>query len=189
VPPANETSTIPLDSNQEENELKPIPQIDLLGHELLGAELSAYGTKMNKEIREELAARDGVHDRRLDIGIDEEDAHHQDFEDDEVSCASVYSHALDDAHNNQSVDSDNVGGMKQGPRSHRQRSDPGANALQSKGQTQAGTNADSDMESEKSGPAPHYLTMYQSVNAANNNTSLNMLASDSETDNFSDTGS
>jgi len=178
VPPANETSTIPLDSNQEENELKPIPQIDLLG-----AELSTYGTKMNKEIREELAARD------LDHGIDEEDAHHQDFEDDEVSCASVYSHALDDAHNNQSVDSDNVGGMKQGPRSHRQSNLSDIHKNNIKGQTQAGTNADSDMESEKSGPAPHYLTMYQSVNAANTNTSLNMLASDSETDNFSDTGS
>ena len=99
----------------------------------------------------------------------------------------------DDAHHNQSVDSDGkAGGKRATSRSHRHNnfSEMQLHKLASanQGQTQAGTNVESDMESEKSGPVPYQLTMYQSCN--NNNTSLNVLASDSETDgNFSDTGS
>ena len=117
------------------------------------------------------------------LGIDEEDAHHQDFEDDDVSCASVYSHADHDQHNDYDSDTNKV---IQGARSHRESNLSDVHKNKIKGQNHA---ADSDIESEKSGQTPHNMYMYQSVNPNNNNTSLNMLASDSETDNFSDTGS
>ena len=50
---------------------------------------------MNKQIKEEMATRED------NIGVDEEDEqeHHHDFEDDE-SNQSVYSHGIDDVHNN-----------------------------------------------------------------------------------------
>lgn len=64
-------------------------------------------------------------------------------------------------------------------------------AAAAQGVLAATTNIESDLESEKSGStAPHGMMLYGSITAGHNNTSFNVLASDSETDgNFSDTGS
>lgn len=67
----NRHSTLPINEENGENPIRPIPQIDLLG----------AGVAMNSQIRDEIAARDAL------LGIDEEEhhEHHHDFSDDEVS--------------------------------------------------------------------------------------------------------
>ena len=96
-------STLPIDSSTEQDGVKTIPQIELLGHE--------FANKTSHHIKEEIATRDDI------IGIDEEDeqAHHHDFDDDEeASCGvSACDDGIDDGFHNQSVDSEGkVGGKR-----------------------------------------------------------------------------